>query len=685
MFWKSFIGAALLFCFLLLSIEAYSQTTSPVSNPSISVEDSIQLTGLYSRIKTYKQSDPAKAIELAEDALHLSKQIKNQKFIATSMRKIAQLYDASGKTGMAIKYYDSSIVIFDEGGFKKGLSYSYSNLGRVYLHLGNIEKAWYNFQKALTLGEEMNDSLVICTGYNNFGNIYYNQYDYAHAISNYQKAFSMAQKINKKSWLGDYAANIGNANYMQGNNQSALEYYEKAISYYARTNNDFGTAQVFNSLGQVFESEGNYTQAIEYYQKSLTLKKKIQDTRGESECLTNIAGLYNNMGDYDQSLKYSFKSLEISEPSGLLEQMKCSYENLYVSYSQKNDFDKALEYYTQFKDMEKEIFLKANNETIARLQTQYETEKKEKEIAQLTRKTESQNILLLRQKNYRNILFLIIVIVVIIMAGLGMRYLSKKRMNQILVRKNEEIEQQKRAVEQLNNDLKEINVAKDKFFAIISHDLKNPINLLSTSTAYMLKNLYETDKAKLEIYLTNMDKSAHALELLLLNLLNWAQSQLGTLSFNPQKLSVRELASQCVKALEPIASQKRILLHSNISSSICVFADRDMIRTVLRNLVSNAIKFTNEGGRVEILAIPAGERVVINSRDNGIGMTKTTINKLFQISRKESTLGTANEKGTGVGMILCKEQIGKTNGELKIESVPGKCSLVGFSLPACAD
>jgi len=171
--WKNYFGLAFVLWLFLIFIEVNSQTSNPVSNPSHSSDDSIQITRMYREIKIISQTDISQAIELAMDVLHLSKKSTNQKFIATSMRKIAQLYALNGETERAIGYYDSAIIIYEKIHIKKGLSYSYNNLGGVYLHLGNIEKALFNYQKSLTLGEEMKDSMVIITGYNNFGNIYY--------------------------------------------------------------------------------------------------------------------------------------------------------------------------------------------------------------------------------------------------------------------------------------------------------------------------------------------------------------------------------------------------------------------------------------------------------------------------------------------------------------------------------
>ncbi|RLD53635.1 MAG: hypothetical protein DRJ05_16125 [Bacteroidetes bacterium] len=423
--------------------------------------------------------------------------------------------------------------------------------------------------------------------------------------------------------------------------------------------------------------------ALEYFQKSMELRKEMNDMLGISETLVSIAEMYKNNGQFDKSITYSSRCLEIAEQMGFSEQMKCSYENMYVAFEQKKDHEKALEYYTMFRDVENEIYLQRQTEAVANLQTKYETEKKEKEIVLLTKENQSQTLLLLEQKNFRNILILIVLLIFIVAAGLYFRYRSKKKMNETLREKNREIENRKNEVELLNTNLRELNSAKDKFFAIVSHDLKNPINLLTMSTSYMLKNLYETDKDKLGQYLENMNKSAQSLEFLLKNLLNWAQSQLGTLQFNPIKTNVAELVLNCIQELEPFAEQKGISLKSNIPEKANVLADGEMIRTVIRNIMSNAIKFTKVGGEIEVSTKVKEKSVEISICDNGIGMSTETIKGLFIIDQKKSAQGTAGERGTGLGLVLCKELIEKNNSRLEINSSMGKGSYFSFALPAC--
>jgi signal transduction histidine kinase len=168
---------------------------------------------------------------------------------------------------------------------------------------------------------------------------------------------------------------------------------------------------------------------------------------------------------------------------------------------------------------------------------------------------------------------------------------------------------------------------------------------------------------------------------LLENLLEWANSQRGKISFNPIPLNLNEIFKEEFKMLDEMAGRKYIKLNSRFTDDLTIVADKNMIKTILRNLISNAIKFTNKNGKVEVTATSDNKQVMISVSDSGIGMTKETMAKLFRIDSNLSTHGTENEKGTGLGLILCKEFVEKHGGKIWVESESGKGSIFRFTLP----
>ena len=229
--------------------------------------------------------------------------------------------------------------------------------------------------------------------------------------------------------------------------------------------------------------------------------------------------------------------------------------------------------------------------------------------------------------------------------------------------------------------LKESNATKDKFFSIIAHDLKNPISsyhLIANDTYEYYDTLDDSDKRE-SIYM--MKESAKNLYALLENLLTWSRSQRGVISYQPEKIAVRILAKQVLAVQDIAAEKKSINLVNDVPEDIFIKADPNMINTVLRNLVSNAIKYTAHGGSIVIKAKEENGLVHITVKDSGVGMNKEDIPKLFDISQTYSRQGTDNERGTGLGLILCKEFVNKNNGKIRVESEKGKGSEFIVSLP----
>jgi signal transduction histidine kinase/ligand-binding sensor domain-containing protein len=231
------------------------------------------------------------------------------------------------------------------------------------------------------------------------------------------------------------------------------------------------------------------------------------------------------------------------------------------------------------------------------------------------------------------------------------------------------------------SELRELNVSKDKFFSIIAHDLKNPFSSILSVSEMLKEDIKSADNATLENYAGIINTSAVQTMRLLENLLEWANSQRGKISFTPVPLDLHELLDEEFSVLSELASGKNIELKNSIKNNMTIMADKNMIKTILRNLISNAIKFTHKNGRVEVMAAVDTKEVEISVQDNGIGMSKETMAKLFRLDGNLSTRGTENEKGTGLGLFLCKEFVEKHGGKIWVESEQGKGSIFKIVLP----
>lgn len=268
-----------------------------------------------------------------------------------------------------------------------------------------------------------------------------------------------------------------------------------------------------------------------------------------------------------------------------------------------------------------------------------------------------------------------------------------RNLNEKLKLNNEKlVESYKKLVNEINerkkveNELLEANATKDKFFSIIAHDLKNPLfafkNVIEVLTS-MFDELSDNEKKD---FLMDMKKSTDNLSNLLENLLTWSRSQRGLIKYNPEKINLLQISNNIISLMNLNAEKKNIIINNFIDKDLDVFADESMLATIIRNLLSNAIKFTNIGGKVDISAktfLNNSNKIICEYSviDNGIGMTKEYISNLFKIDATNSLDGTALEKGTGLGLILCKEFININKGEIFVDSDYNKGTTFKFTLP----
>ena len=233
-----------------------------------------------------------------------------------------------------------------------------------------------------------------------------------------------------------------------------------------------------------------------------------------------------------------------------------------------------------------------------------------------------------------------------------------------------------------NKALEEVISSKNMLISIISHDLRGPLNSIVSLLELINDEFDEIDSASKKKYLNSILKSANNTRDLMENLLEWAQVESNRKKAQPENIAVKNLMNESTAALEQMAAQKEIELDVIIPEDISVFADKKMITAVIRNLVSNALKFTPRGGQITVSAEPENnQKINFKIEDTGVGMEKETVTTLFELEKTTSTKGTEDESGTGFGLILCKEFIEKNGGKMNIESKKGEGTTVSFSLP----
>jgi ligand-binding sensor domain-containing protein/signal transduction histidine kinase len=279
------------------------------------------------------------------------------------------------------------------------------------------------------------------------------------------------------------------------------------------------------------------------------------------------------------------------------------------------------------------------------------------------------------------VILIVVAIVVFIRQRERMLIRDKKNLEQKVLERTLQIEKQNQLIVSKNQELEELNHTKDKLFSIIGHDLGNQFNIILGFLDVLVSDFKKLDQAKIEGHLNNINNSSKQAYNLLENLLTWARMQTNLIQYIPEDFEVHKKIKNSVVFFEGACARKNIKIEVEENEKIMVSADLNMFSTVFRNLVSNAIKFTNENGMILISAKKHNGFCQIVVQDDGIGISKEELGKIFKVGSKHKTLGTKGEKGTGLGLVLCKEFVEKQGGKLEVESQPGKGSKFSFTLP----
>jgi signal transduction histidine kinase len=400
----------------------------------------------------------------------------------------------------------------------------------------------------------------------------------------------------------------------------------------------------------------------------------LKDKRALAESYNNIGVIYYQQKKYKQSIPNLLLALDAGQDSQSQNQIRKSYEYLSSCYKELGDLKKSLYYKDQYLAIHDFILNDRSEQQVLATENRYVLDKKESQIDKLETDRIQREKEIAAQKKFRNVLFILIGLSFVILVLIFYLYIVKKRSNLILQEANDKVQLQ-------NIALQDLNATKDKFFSIISHDLKGPLNSLTSFSGLLINHTDSLSKDEIKMLAKDLDKSLKNLFALLENLLEWSRSQTGKIEFKPEAFDVTALLAENTELLKAQAQNKNIVLENAYISEQSVFAHKHSINTVVRNLISNAIKFTPAGGMIKVDLQPKADSVTVTIADNGVGMSKEVMNKLFRIDTKHTTKGTAEEKGTGLGLILCKEFVEKNGGRIWVESEEGKGSVFCFTVP----
>lgn len=554
-------------------------------------------------------------------SLHSSNQEVNVKIL----RGLNEYY--SGNYELAVDLYYSALAEAEQIKDSTAMAKVNHNIAMIFDELEEFDEAIRYFQKSLVISQAIGDSVQMARTFQNMAICYQNKKELLKSLEYIDKANRLALLKNDTTMIIDLTNNLGTISYDQKKLDESLTYYLKALELYRKINDRQGIAYSYNNIGLVYLDKGEFKKSFDYFNQSLALATELK------------------MFDFTADV----------------------YSNLTMYYKEVKDYKNAFLFYDKYNTVYDSLIGEKKSKMIRLIQAKYQLGKKTRELEELKTKNQKQLDTIDNARVFQIYLAAIAILVIILMIAMFYLLFKEKKLAAELQVKT--------------NELNELNISKDKFFSIIAHDLKNPFNVLVSYTSLLKTDLEMFSMEELKQIVSDLNQASENGFNLLQNLLLWTRTQTNRIHIFKSKFNLSEVFEK-VKALVDLnllsKDQKLTLI---VDSERLVYADKDMIATIVRNLVFNAIKFSRKGSEIILKATDSDQGLQISVIDSGVGIPPETISKLFRIDTNISIQGTEGETGTGLGLVICREFVEKHGGRIWVESELGKGSVFSFTLP----
>ena len=611
-----------------------------------STDEKEKLTLLFQICKNYQDIPIDKVIFYGNKAYEISKKLQDIDGQLEALRIIEYNYYLIGN-------YSESIEKLLEA-YDLAKKYNRSNesikikirIGDSYRALTNSQKSISTLFEAIDEAKKIKDTELIASGYNRLAATYF-------------------------EYIQEGPENI----------LDSTRYWAEKSLELAREIND--TSLIINNLNilgatYIDTSKDDYISAKSTLKEALRLSQLTDDNETSSLISYHLSKLYHLENNLDSAFYYANYGYRTARESNINNLLSLLSHSLSSFYEKGKRYDSALKYYQEFHNY---FELVNNNRTGYQIQTLIDENARKQENL----RTE----MISRSRTLQTIIYIMSIAFLVFISGiLFVRHKrSEKSRNllqtqvDIIENQNQELAKKNEIISIQNTKLEQSNLSKDQLFSIISHDLKNPIGNLDSSLSLLLDNWEMFDDKERRELLTELEKSNKNVLLLLFDLLDWSKSQQGIIKVQPFLQDINFIIKQNIEFIQKSANDKGIHLITSLQESAIGYFDTPMINTIIRNLLTNAIKFTNRNGQITISSKNENDKLIVSVEDTGIGMSQENLEKILSPNQNITTPGTEGEKGTGFGIKLVKDFLDKNNGELIIESQLGIGTKFTFILP----
>lgn len=601
-------------------------------------DDTSQLGILTEAAYSYYLNDPDTTITLTQDALDLALASNDMFYEAYCYFLFAKTYWVKANYKLSTEYGFKALKIFQTLPHYREHSACLLSLARNLVELGNFQKAEEFIHQALVMGLSHSDRRIEAKAYR--------EHSY------------LLTELNRFD--------------------SALYYSDKGITLFQELGDTLDVSVLFGRKSRIFFHQKKYEESKDFAYKALAMDSMVRNLRGLGIAYYQVAQNEYVLGNREKAIGQLKRSVEINNDIGNLTWQIRAHDLLASLYIEGNRPELAageLQKVSRFKD---ELYNSEKNGQIQEMQSLHDLEAKENTIQLLEKEYALKQHQVKNQRLFVAFLLVTVLFLILLVFVLTRLRAIQTTTNRNLASKNLAIEQQKVAIQLQAEHLRQLDHVKTKLFSVISHDLRGPISNLQGLLDLFTKKLMTADEfimlsGKLK---ENLNLTQRTLE----NLLNWSLSQMGGIKTERKKIEVTDCIQEACQLMEEVASRKNLLLETTFAEPLNVWADADQLQVILRNLIHNAIKFSAFNSQIKITALRENNHCQITVKDYGIGMTRDEIDALVGSHRYFSKSGTEQEKGTGLGLLLCKEFINRNGGDISIKSTLGQGTEVSFTL-----
>lgn len=626
-------------------------------------------------------------IALLQDSLDEATSDNQKVDILNALAERSMEYDLD----LSLKSANTAKVLSEKLDYKQGAAKANKWLGVGNVAKGNSPEAVHFFMDALMVFQELQDSLQMADIYKNLANVYSDNGNDSEAMRYYSTAMRIYNKMGDHDGQSSILNNIGTIYLKLNDGDSALFYLDQARLSNLEVRNEDGLASNYTNMGFAYALKNDFEQAIEYYNKSYNLALKIGNKETTSTALLNIGDGYMNLDQYSRAEKNVKEGLKIAEDVGYKYNVFIGYYTLGEINEKRGDYKEGLVWYHKAEEIFDDLHGSATTKALMDAQTMQLEAAQKREIERINDINEEK----IQSAQLKNLLyFSIAVFALAMLLGLTYYFMKRHKASIKIALQNKEIGEQKAKIEnqsdnirhvnntlrERNQKLRELNEEKNYLMSVVAHDLKSPLNQINGLASVIKLDDNKLSKSQQEC-LENISVASSRLSGMVNKILDSARADRREVNIKIEDIDLEKMTTDVINDFNPIAENKKIVLNKKSANrELLVKADQHYLRQVLDNLVSNAIKFSPKGKKIELSISVDGDKIVAEVKDNGPGLTPDDKKKLFTEYAVLSAKPTDGESSTGLGLAIVKDYVEKMGGEIWCESEQGQGATFKFRL-----